>query len=284
MVFNPQFSALSAYSSIGKGDYHAMQWTIRKRFSYGLQFDLNYAWSKSIDLGSNVEAGGSFSGFIQNAWDPSQMRAVSAYDTTQQVNAYGVYELPFGRGRKFGHNMNKIADALVGGWQVSANYRQTSGLPFTIGNGQRWPTDWEVSDNATPLGPVPVSETQNAIGIKGGGPNLFTNPISIVTAPGQAPGLYGLFMETLAGQSGLRDNLRGNGLFNIDTGLYKVFTMPYSEHHKIQIRWESYNVTNSAIFDPASSGSTVTSSTNFGKLSSTLTAPRQMQFAGRYTW
>ena len=52
MMFNPQFSALSANSSIGKGNYHAMQWTIRKRFSGGLLFDLNYTWSKSIDLGS----------------------------------------------------------------------------------------------------------------------------------------------------------------------------------------------------------------------------------------
>jgi len=295
MVFNPQFSALSAFSSIGIGDYHAMQWSVRKRYSYGLQFDVNYAWSKSIDLGSVGESGtgtggtfnpslASFTGFIQNTWNPSQMRAVSAYDTTQQVNAYGVYELPVGRGRKFGNNMNKIADALVGGWQISSNYRQTSGLPFTIGNGSRWPTDWNVSANATPSGPVPVSETQNAIGIKGGGPNLFTNPLAIVTAAGEAPGVYGLFHETFAGQSGLRDNMRGNGLFNIDSGLYKVFTMPYSEHHKLQIRWEAYNVTNAVIFDPASSGSTVTSSSNFGKISTTLTAPRQMQFAGRYTW
>jgi len=78
--------------------------------------------------------------------------------------------------------------------------------------------------------------------------------------------------------------MRGNGLFNIDSGLYKVFTMPYSEHHKLQIRWEMYNVTNSVIFDPASAALTDNSSSNFGKIASTLTAPRQMQFAGRYTW
>jgi len=300
MVFNPQFSALSAQSSIGKGDYHAMQWTVRKRYSYGLQFDLNYAWSKSIDLGSVGEAGtgaggtfnpstASFTGFVQNTWNPSQMRAVSSYDTTQQVNAYGVYEIPVGRGRQFGHNMNKILDAFVGGWQISGNYRQTSGLPFTVNNGSRWPTDWEVGANATPLGSITVSETSNATASgsvsKGGGPNLFTNPAAILgVGTTQAPGVYGSFIETLAGQSGLRNNLRGNGLFNIDTGLYKVFTMPYSEHHKIQIRWETYNVTNSVIFDPAGASLTDNSSTNFGKLSSTLTAPRQMQFAGRYTW
>ena len=302
MLFNPQFSALSAFSSIGLSDYHAMQWSVRKTYSFGLQFDLNYAWSKSIDLGSVGESGtgtggvfnptsASFTGFVQSTWNPSQMRAVSSYDTTQQVNAYGVYELPFGRGRRYGTNMNKILDAAVGGWQISMNYRQTSGLPFTVNNGSRWPTDWEVGANATPATNVQVSETQNAISnsgvAKGGGPNLFSNPASVVVSSGGAArGVYGDFIETFAGQSGLRNNYRGNGLFNIDTGLYKVFTMPYSEHHKLQIRWETYNVTNSVIFDPASASLSDFSSSSFGKIPATglLTAPRQMQFAGRYTW
>jgi hypothetical protein len=285
-IFNPQFSALSADSSIGKGDYHAMQWTIRKRYSYGLQFDINYTWSKSIDLGSAQEGAGSYTGFIQNTWNPSQMRAVSTYDTTQQVNAYGVYELPFGRGRQFGKNMNKIADAIVGGWQVTGNYRQTSGLPFTVSNGSRWPTDWNEGANATPLGPVPVSITNNTTSSSGidknGGPNLFQNPAAIVTAAGEGPGQYGLFVETFAGQSGLRDNIRGPGLFNIDSGLYKTFTMPYKESHKLQVRWESFNLTNSVRFTTASL--TDNSSTTFGRFSNTLTAPRQMQFAMRYTF
>jgi hypothetical protein len=169
---------------------------------------------------------------------------------------------------------------------VTGNYRQTSGLPFTVGNGSRWPTDWNITANATPTGPVPVSITNNttsSAGVdKGGGPNLFSNPAAIVTASGEALGQYGLFQETFAGQSGLRDNLRGPGLFNIDSGLYKTFTMPYKESHKLQVRWESFNLTNSVQFSSASL--TDTSATTFGRFSNTLTAPRQMQFAMRYTW
>jgi hypothetical protein len=282
MLFNPQFSALSAWSSIGLGDYHALQVSVRKRLSFGLQFDLNYTWSKSIDLGSAQEGAGSFSGFVENTWNPSQMRAVSNYDTTQQVNAYGVYTLPIGRGRMFGAHMNRVIDAIVGGWQLSGNYRQSSGLPFSVNNGQRWPTDWEVNANATPIAPIPVSVTQNATGISGGGPNLFQNPLSVVTAPGAPSGQYGLFVETLAGQSGARNNIRGPGFFNIDAGLYKVFAMPYNEHHQLQIRWETYNITNTPIFTTPSLTDNVSSS--FGKFSGTLTAPRQMQIAARYTW
>ncbi len=273
MIFNPQFSSLSAFSSVGKGDYHAMQWSVRKRFSNGLQFTLNYTWSKSIDYGSTVESGTSFSGLLQNTWNASQMRAVSDYDTTQQVNAYGVYELPLGRGRRFGTDMNKVLDMFVGGWQISGIYRQTSGLPTTISNGQRWPTNWEVDAFATPNGqPIPqVTSTGNAQGL--GGPNLWSNPAAAFAA----------FTETPAGQVGNRNGLRGDGFFNIDTGVYKNFQI--REKVGIQFRWESYNVTNSVRFDPNSGLSASTlSSSSFGKLSSQLGDPRQMQFALRLHW
>ena len=279
MMFNPQFSALSANSSIGKGNYHGMQWTIRKRFSGGLLFDLNYTWSKSIDLGSTTE-GGSFAGFIINTFNPSQMRGVSSYDTTHSVNANFVYQLPFGRGRKFGSSMNKFLDAIVGGWEITGLYRQTSGLPFTVINGQRWPTNWNLGGNATPNGqPIPaVVSTGNATGIAG--PNLWQDPAAAFAA----------FREDFAGESGGRTNLRGAGLFDIDSGVYKSFTMPWCEHQKLTFRWESYNLTNSVRFDPASgagSGNSTSStliSSSFGKLTTTLGNSRQMQFALRFTW
>jgi hypothetical protein len=279
MVFNPQFSALSANSSIGKGDYHAMQWTVRKRFSGGLLFDVNYTWSKSIDLGSTTE-GGTFTGFVINTFNPSQMRGVSSYDTTHSVNANFVYDLPFGRGRRFGGNMNRILDAFVGGWEVTGLYRQTSGLPFTVINGQRWPTNWNLGGNATPNGqPIPqVVSTGNATGIAG--PNLWQNPAAAFAG----------FREDFAGESGGRTNLRGQGLFNIDSGVYKSFTMPWSEHQRLTFRWESYNLTNSVRFDPASgagsgnSPSSTISSSSFGKLNTQLGGPRQMQFALRFAW
>ena len=220
MMFNPQFSALAAWSSIGKGDYHAMQWTIRKSFSSGLQFDLNYTWSKSIDLGSARESdagtgNSNFAGdqdFVQNAWNPSQMRGVSAYDTTHQINGFVVYQLPFGRGKKFGSQMSKALDAFVGGWQISAAYRQTSGFPTSAINGQRWPTDWEVDALGTPNGQPrpPVTNNKNAPGPQSGvagGPNLWSDPAAAFAS-------YG---ETMAGETGSRNTLRGSGIFNIDT-------------------------------------------------------------------
>jgi hypothetical protein len=282
IMFNPQFSALSAWSSIGKGNYNALHVSLRKRLSMGLTFDLNYTWSKSMDLGSAQEASGSFSGFIQNTFNPSQMYAPSNYDTTQQINVEGVYEFPVGRGRRFGSSMNKVLDAVIGGWQLASNYRQTSALPFTVSNGSRWPTDWNVGANATAMVPVQMSQTNNAIGIKGGGPNVWTNPLSLVDQPGEATGQYGDWIETFAGQSGQRNNYRGFGFFNIDTGLYKVFRMPFNENHQLQFRWETFNITNTPVFANPSPNDFAIST--FGKVTGTLNQPRQMQFALRYTW
>jgi hypothetical protein len=272
-LFNPQFSALSTWSSVGSGAYHALQLTVRKRFSAGLQFDVNYTFSKSMDLGSAQENGGSFSGVIINTFNLAEQRAVSNYDTTHQINAYGIYDLPFGRGRMFGNNMNRILDAFVGGWQVSGIYRQTSGLPFNISDGARWATNWEVSSNAVAIGAVPtVISTGKAVGESG--PNLWANPAAAFAA----------FREAFAGEAGGRNQLRGNGLFNIDSGVFKSFTMPYSERHRLQFRWETFNLTNSVRFDPTGANANLLSSSNFGKLTSTLTQPRQMQFALRYSF
>ncbi|HYW45756.1 MAG TPA: carboxypeptidase regulatory-like domain-containing protein [Bryobacteraceae bacterium] len=287
MMFNPQFSALAAWSSIGKGSYHGLQWTVRKQFGSGLVFDFNYTFSKSIDLGSARESdagtgNANFAGnsdFIQNAWNPSQMRGVSGYDSTHQVNGYAVYQLPVGRGKQFGAQMSKVVDALIGGWQMSAGYRFTTGFPVSVINGQRWPTNWEVDALGTPNGnPLPpVTDNKNApaaqSGVKGG-PNLWSNPAAAWAA----------FGETMAGETGSRDTIRGSGIFNIDTLLAKTFTMPWSEHHKFQIRWESFNVTNTIRFDPSSANVTVTSPSVFGQLTGQFGSPRQMQFAGRYTW
>jgi hypothetical protein len=274
MMFNSQFSALSAWSSIGKASYHAMQWTVRKRLSSGLTFDFNYTLSKSIDLGSAQENTAAFSGFVQNTWNPSAMRAVSSYDALHQFNAFMVWEVPIGRGRHF--NTSRLVDAFIGGWQISANWVQTSGLPFSVGDGRQWPTNWNITPNATPNGnpQVPVTNNKNAPAASGGvgGPNLWSDPATEFAA----------WSFTLPGQSGSYRTLRGSGNFGLDTGVAKRWTMPYNEHHSIQFRWESFNILNTVRFDPQSAANTATTSSSFGKLTDTLTSPRQMQFALRY--
>lgn len=268
--FQDQFSALGAWRSRATGNYHAMEVMLRKRFSQGFQMDLNYTWSKSMDWASVPERSGAFSGFTVNAWSPGLRRSVSDYDTTQQLNVNGILELPFGQGKKFGGNVNRVADAFIGGWQFGGIYRHTTALPISVGNGRFWPTNWNITGLATAVKPFPETETtKNAPGI--GGPNLFADPKQALTH----------FDNTRPGQIGDRNQIRGDGLFNIDLNLAKTWRI--TEGHRLQFRWEVFNITNSVRFDVNSLTLDMGSGTAaFGKYSQTLTQPRVMQFGLRY--
>src|SRR5260370_40839537 len=245
-MWSSQYSALNAWSSLGSGAYHSMQWTVSKRLSSGLSMTLNYTLSKSIDIGSRSESVAAYSGdFMINSWNAQQLRGGSGYDALPQANAYFVYQLLFARGDHFGSQMNRALDAVVGGWEVTTTWRQSSGLPFSVGNGSRWATNWELSGYATPNGnPIPqIVSSHNAQAVSGAAaPNLWSDPKTALAA----------FQETMAGQTGSRNTLRGDGFFNIHTGLYKKFTMPSSGKPRLPVRWAACNLTNTLRLAPAS--------------------------------
>jgi len=282
-MYSTQFAALSAMRSIGTGSYHAMQWTVRKRFSDNLQFDFNYTWSKSIDLGSygdaaNADPNGRFRGLILNAWDPAQMKAVSDYDATHLFSAFVVAELPFGKNKRYFSGASRFTDAVIGGWQVSAIWRQSSGLPAGVDDGGNWPTDWQLAPFATQIAAVPGQRTTKnaapATSSGTSGPNIFANPSAALAA----------YDFTLPGESGQRNGIRGDGFFTIDVGLAKRFTLfTLKDHpHTLQIRAEAFNVSNSVRFDTNTINLGLGDPANFGKYTSVLTNPRVVQLSARY--
>ncbi|MFN7996837.1 MAG: carboxypeptidase-like regulatory domain-containing protein [Bryobacteraceae bacterium] len=268
-LFNPQYSSLAVFRSRGSGAYHALQVTLRKSFSQGLQFDFNYTFSKSIDIGSTRETDGRVISQIVNPWNPRQMRAISDYDTTHVVSAFWVAELPIGRNKKFGSNMNRGLDALVGGWQLSGIWRMSSGLPAFLDNGGFWATNWNVEGPGTKISEPRVGTVKNSTS---GGPNIFPDPNTAFSS----------FDLTMPGESGTRNPVRGDGFFTIDVGLGKRFTMPYNEHHSIQFRAEAFNLTNTVRFDVYTASLSLGTQGSFGKYSSTLNTPRVLQFGARY--
>ena len=272
MMMNPQFSALSAWSSIAGGNYHSMQWTLRKRFSQGLTLDFNYTLSKSTDLASGEENGGSFSGFMVNSWNPSQRRGVSDFDQRHIYNLAGIYELPFGKGKPILNGSSRPLDAIVGGWQLSGIWTQSTELPFSVGNGRNWPTNWNITGYGTPVGAITrTTITRNAPAVSGrGGPNMWSNPTATLAE----------WDFTLPGQSGSRNTVRGPGRSNFDVALAKRFTMPFSESHSLQFRWEVFNAFNQVRFGAPDLGRV--GSATWGKFTDQANSARQMQFALRY--
>jgi hypothetical protein len=270
---NSQYAALYAWRSIGTAAYNALQVNLQKHFSHGLQFDLNYTYSKSMDLESDAERvdvlGTGALGQIYNAWRPKQLRSVSDFDTPHQINANWVAELPFGKGHAIGRESHGLTEALIGGWQLTGVARWTSGFPVSIANGFQFPTNWDFEGLATQIAPATVKTTKNP----DGNVNLFPDPFG--------PRGIQAFRPTLPGDSGTRNSLRGDGFAGLDLGLAKRWKMPWLETHTLQFRWDVYNVLNLTRFDvqtvsnPLDSGS-------FGNYSGLLTNPRVMQFALRY--
>jgi hypothetical protein len=189
-----------------------------------------------------------------------------------------VAELPFGQNKRFLNGANRFVDAIIGGWQVSAIWCQSSGLPTGVGDGFNWPTDWQLTPTATQIGVVPAQATTKnappALPSATGGPNVFADPAAALKA-------YGL---TLPGESGQRNGIRGDGYFTIDVGLGKRLTLfNLKDHpHTLQIRAEAFNVSNTVRFDINSVNMTLGDPANFGKYTGVLTSPRVVQFSARY--
>jgi hypothetical protein len=272
--FSPQFSYLSVFSSVGGGNYHGAQLSVRKRFASGDSVDVNYTFSKSTDLRSGTERIASTSYVIWNPWQPGLMKGISDYDNTHLFNMNGVYTLPFGRKQHYLSGVNRALDAIVGGWQLAGAWRASSGFPISVFSTGVWPTNWNNNNWALWNGTQFARQTmKNGPAITGaGGPNMFPNPQSALDA----------FGPEYPGGIGTRNGIRGDGVFNVDTSLAKRFLMPYSERHSLQFRWEVFNLTNTTRFDVNSASLDVAVTGTFGKYSYTLSNARVMQFGLRY--
>ena len=211
--FNPQYSSLYAWRSVGTTSYNALQVTLRHKLIHGIQFDANYTYSKSIDLASDATRVGALGGLgdqITNSWDPYQLRGDSDYDLRHQFNTNFIVDMPFGRNRAFGHDSNKALDALIGGWQLTGLFRITSGFPVNVGNVFGFPTNWDLTGLADQIAPV---QTGHYAVIDGNGnPNisLFPNGANAISS----------FGSPLPGESGARNQIRGEGFFEGSTWAY----------------------------------------------------------------
>jgi hypothetical protein len=285
-LVNPVFNAYPAITSAGWGRFNAMQWTVRKDFSNGLLLDFNYTYSKSMDLYSDPEGvdplTGSNAGII-NTSNFRQQYAVSDYNYPHQVTADWVYQLPFGKGRRFLSTNSKLLDSLFGGWESTGVYTARSGNPLSVVGGYTWPTSIWSSSYAvkTSSGPEPVRVGRNYVSIDGrSGPGLFADPLAVLQT----------YRYAYPGEAGnARNSLRGPTYSNFDLGLDKRFRMPYKESHTLQLRIEAFNALNTTHFNlPTYFGTAyglldLVYPQQFGKITSAGNA-RVLQFAARYEW
>lgn len=285
---NNQAFSTYGWSSIGSSTYHAFQASLRKQLSRGVQFDFNYTFSKSTDITSAASrVGFSVYGYqniglvgtrLANAYSPNLARAVSDYDLTHQMNMNWIVDLPIGKGRAVAHDSSGILDAFIGGWQLSGLARWTSGFPFSVDGGQRWPTNWFLTA-------IAEMTSKQKTGIY-----HLTDPSTgfAFVSPFRDPAAaQAAFTIPVPGGVGSRNVLRGDGFASWDMSLGKRWKMPYREGHSLQFLWQVFNVPNLTRYNAQGVGSSLLTSltqapTHFGAYTSLLTQPRVMQFSLRY--
>ena len=272
-----QFASMYSWASIGVANYNGGQVVLRRPMRHGLQMELSYTYSKSLDMGSDDErtvyssstgtnVGSSFSAIL-NAWNPGLNYGPSDFDVRHLITASWIAELPFGHGKLIGSHVSGWLDHVIGGWQLAGVGRWTSGLPFSVVSGAGWGTNWLEKSNVIQTGAI----TTGTYITPNGAPDVFANPelaLANLTNP-------------LPGQAGDRNNFRGDGYFGIDTRLAK--TWKASERTSLQFAWDVFNVTNSVRFDvnPLTSLQNLTTSGSFGVYGATLTTPRVQQLSLR---
>src|SRR5260370_32163897 len=166
--------------------------------------------------------------YWQNQYDGETEKGPCFYDETHTLTSYVLCQLPFGRGKKFGSNMNKVANGVVGGWEVSGILTMHTGFAMTVNNwGDPSGTGaWVTRTDCSSTISYPKT-TISSGGIQWFNPSNFT---------GGAPGKFG-------GCS--NGKLRGPGLKNFDMGIKKDFS--FGESRKLEFRSEFLNLTHTQI-------------------------------------
>jgi Carboxypeptidase regulatory-like domain len=249
---------------IGSSTYHAMQLMAEKRYSNGLQFLVTYAWSKSIDNSSAPDDNTTWLGSFTSLQDPNKPwleRSLSTFDVPSVFQWSYLYDLPIGRGRHFFNKMPAALNAVVGGWKTNGVWRVASGRPLTFFtyDGTPIPTYGAQRPNivAKPL----RSHGKDSTWING----YFANPEALALPPvytlGNAPRATGLVRTPLA--------------FNSNLSIEKDFSLGMvHEGMKFELRLEAQNALNHPVFGTPN---TYVDDPNFGVISYTSNAPRQVQ-------
>ena len=283
VLFQQQFQTLPGWTNFGSSNFHSLQVSVRKNVGIAV-VGANYVFSKSLDNTSTAEngdiasGGGTLSGLIQNPYNLRDGRALSDFNLKHNFNGYWVVDLPFGKGRRFLGSANRLADAALGGWEITGAVRWHSGFPFGPGNGFNFPTNFFLTASGTWTGPVNTNLVRNALRSDGSysGPNIFSNPVSEFNK-------YLGF--TLPGQAGSRNIMSGPAYAATDAGVYKTFKMPWSERQRMQFRVTAYNLFNAVNFDDTTLSVDPTSPGTFGNLTGTAGprgGAREMEFAVRF--
>jgi hypothetical protein len=274
-----QFSENTFYTNQGFSSYNGLLVSLQKNLSHGLQFDLNYTWSHSIDnssffANSEGDTGIGGVGLVCDVARPRICRGNSDFDITNYITADEIYQLPFGKGRQFLASSNYLTNMLIGGWDISGITEYHSGTAWGTAS-NAFVASYSNDAPAILVG-SPASVGTHVQRLSGGGVNIFKSQAAASAA----------YVGPIGFQIGSRNSLRGPQFFNQDLGLAKTFPI-VGDRLNLKFRADAFNAFNHPNFSlPQENGfngfdQQDVTSTTFGNISNTVSPPGNLNNGAR---
>ncbi|MBS1851838.1 MAG: TonB-dependent receptor [Acidobacteria bacterium] len=275
----PQYTSLGGDAfPYASSIYHALQVRVEKQYANGLQFLATYTWSKSIDDSSSTDDSVVWLGGFTSLQDPNRRyleRSVSTWDIPHLLQLSYVYDLPFGRGRHFGGNMNSVLNGFLGGWQLNGTFRFSSGRPILL-------TLQDGVVQAIPTYGIPRPNLTGKLRRNNGSDfvdSYFANP-DVLSKPDDF---------TLGNAPRATTSARQPGMNNATMSLFKQFSLAsVREGMRMEFRVETFNTFNHPQFCGPNTTANFDSEGNvsgdFGAVTGTCVAAREAQMALKLYW
>jgi hypothetical protein len=229
-------------AAVGNMNYNALQAVLQKKYSNGLEAQVSYTWQKC--MANSAGYYGSWGGQSQNAdsywqniFNPNGDYARCYWDTTNALTAYAVYDLPIGRGKQIGGNLNSALNAVVGNWAISPGITWHGGFPLNLRGSDNSGTQDIFSPRPNCNGAVSYPRQTVVGGMMWFDPSAFSNPL-----PPPAPPSFGNCPS--------QGPVIGPGYSNTDISMQK--NIPFSESMRLQFRADFLNIFNHPNFNAPS--------------------------------
>ena len=264
----PSFARNMSYATTeGNAHYHSLQTKLTKRYTNGLQFLVTYTWAKTLTNAGDLLSGGNVSGLRAPdlpGFGIQREMGLASFHVAHAFTFSGIYELPFGAGRRYLSGASRAVDAILGGWSMNWVTALYSGQPQSLG--------CTISTSVFGCNPLytgqeiykgTVEQFYNSA--------AFTNP-PVATTIGQTD---------FAPLGGYRTPVTGPSFQKLDLSIFKGFQI--KERYRIEFRAEAFNITNTPSFSNPSN-TNFADSVSFGRITSTRSPARQMQMALKFYW
>jgi carboxypeptidase family protein/TonB-dependent receptor-like protein len=285
LLINPHTNGIQSTVWQSKSWYNALQVEVEKRMSHGLQAEVSFTWSKTMDTTSGSFAGDNFAGDLNPTipwWDLKLIKGLSDFNVSRNLVANLLWEVPTPA------SFHGPAAFIAKGWELGGILSLSDGVPF-------WPFTI-AGDFSGQLMTEPYAIPDRVAGCKPtnpGNPNQYINPACLTFAQAPDQAFYTANCDksvafptciNLLGNLG-RNTYVGPGLFNLDYSMVKNTKIPrISENFNVQFRAEFFNILNRANFAPPVANLDFQGGTSFGQITSTQGSERQIQFGLKLIW